>query len=551
MIADPLSNEERWGTVGCLRTVLVVARTLTSTSRLLESLDLFRGDLRLRFVFTVFDTSRFGAGVERMLWDAGVDTIVPWDQVTEVTYDLALSASENIDTQVVTGPIVLLPHGLGFNKYVPTDDDSGVRVAGLPEADALRNGKIRIVLSHSEQERQLSRLRPETIGHTVVTGDPTYDRLLASEPLRERYRSQLDVGPRRLVLLSSTWRSDSAFGQWRTLPRQLLADLPVDGYRVAMSLHPNIWAWYGDLQIRTWLADEIDAGLILLPPATGWHAALVAADQVIVDHGSLGLFAAGLRKPILRIGAPAEIVPGTPIEALWNTVDRLDPRRGLREQVDTSMALAGSQPDQYAAITDRVFAHVGDASRRLRDAVYEELRLAPPGHNPVVLRAPDITASRGKATAVQAYSRSVSDDTIELVRYPALAHVPSRDDAVGTRHLAVMESERSIRLLQKASVLVSGEPVVTPGRWVTSALHRFPGARIAVASTPDGCLALTRQGARAAFRVASSTAPDTLLLASVAYHHLIEGSGDNTDLVVRTEHAEITVTIHILATVSG
>ena len=52
----------------------------------------------------------------------------------------------------------------------------------------------------------------------------------------------------------------------RDLPGILDAVVPAD-----------VWSAYGAWQVRTWLADCLRAGLLLLPPGEGWRAALVAA----------------------------------------------------------------------------------------------------------------------------------------------------------------------------------------------------------------------------------------------------------------------------------
>jgi hypothetical protein len=134
-------DEATYGTMHCEHTVLAIARTLTSTGRLLDAVQHFRGDFRVNVLFTVDETSRFAGGVRELLLRAGVTRIVPWDQVSSVAHQLAISASEAVDVAASPAPIVVLPHGLGFNKFVP-DSGTGVpRLAGLPPADALRTGR--------------------------------------------------------------------------------------------------------------------------------------------------------------------------------------------------------------------------------------------------------------------------------------------------------------------------------------------------------------------------------------------------------------------------
>jgi hypothetical protein len=270
------ADEDQWGTVGCERTVLAVARTLTSTSRLLEATQHFRGDFRVNLLFTVDGTSPFSAGAHDALRAAGVRRIVPWTNVPAVAHDLVISASENIDFTVSRATTVVLPHGVGFNKYIPVSETDSVRLAGLPPADALRTGRVRLVLAHPDQEKQLRAVAPEVTRHTLVIGDPTFDQLTAAQPLASEYRRMFGTKQRRLILLSSTWRSESQLGRWPRLSEQLLRALPADEYQLAMALHPNIWDWYDEQQIRTWLAGVLDAGLVLVSPVQGMAGGVVS-----------------------------------------------------------------------------------------------------------------------------------------------------------------------------------------------------------------------------------------------------------------------------------
>ncbi|MGB6164186.1 MAG: hypothetical protein WBF75_16765 [Pseudonocardiaceae bacterium] len=163
-----------------------------------------------------------------------------------------------------------------------------------------------LVLSHTEQLDRLAGAVSEALPNAVVAGDPRFDRITASTGLRARYRAALGiVEHERLVVVSSTWSSRSLFGSWPDLFRQLLAELPVDRYRVADVLHPHIWYGHSRLQVRLWLADCLRAGLLLVPPAEGWSAALIASDLVVGDHGAVTCYGAAIDNP--TISAIAEL----------------------------------------------------------------------------------------------------------------------------------------------------------------------------------------------------------------------------------------------------
>ncbi|WP_084735784.1 hypothetical protein [Actinophytocola xinjiangensis] len=509
--------------------VALLCHNQTSVNRLLEAQDLFRGDFRVRFVVVLGEASRFGSGVPRLLREAGVDRVVPWHALAKERYDLALTASENVDFATITGPVALLPHGLGFNKTVPGG------LAGLPDASALRTGRVHIVLSHPDQEAQLRATCPEAAGATLVTGDPTFDRLVASLPLRAHYRRLLDTTGRRLVVLASTWGGESALGRRPDLPRRLLAGLPADTYRVALVAHPNIWAEHDARQLAVYYADELDAGLLLLPPQAGWHAALVAADHVITDHGSLALYAAGLGRPLLLTGAADETVPGSPVDDLRHAAPRLDPSGDLVAQ------LSAADPSETRAVADRVFAHRGEATERLQDVLYRLLGLDPPDGGPALRRAPDPTPlGHHRVSAFRVRVTSRSPGVLAVDRRPAAVHPPSDD-----RHLAVEETESNLRLTEKASVIYRDLPAdpATADTWAASMLDAFPFATLTATDAGRGrCLAVARDGTRIVL-TSSAPHPEVPVLASVA-HHCLLAPGPSA-LTVDTGHSRAPIRLEI------
>jgi hypothetical protein len=85
-------------------------------------------------------------------------------------------------------------------------------------------------------------------------------------------------------------RSGSRTGSgswWSPPPGGLLSLLPGDGYRVAMLVHPNVFAGHGTRQVHGWLSCCRRRGLAVVPPEADWQALLIAADWIIGDHGSL------------------------------------------------------------------------------------------------------------------------------------------------------------------------------------------------------------------------------------------------------------------------
>lgn len=175
-----------------------------------------------------------------------------------------------------------------------------------------------LVLSHTEQLERLADAVSEALPNAVVAGDPRFDRTMASTGLRVRYRAAMGIAEHeRLVVVSSTWSSRSLFGSWPDLFRQLLAELPVARHRVAGVLHPHIWYGHSRLQVRLWLADCQRGGLLRVPPAEGWSAALIASDLVVGDHGAVTCYGAAIDKPVPLASFPAEdVAAGSCVEVL-------------------------------------------------------------------------------------------------------------------------------------------------------------------------------------------------------------------------------------------
>ena len=338
-----------WRTVAAPHHVLAVVHNVTALTRLLDVLAVFEADPRVQVVYTWTRSSPFIDGVPEAIAAVG-GVFVPWEQAVQLPFDLAVSASQGGDLHELLAPLVIVGHGMGYNKYSPRKAKSEKRKAksdsrwvggssgpggeravghetwprasfGLGADQLLRDGEPiaeAFVLTHDEQLARLARSCPPAVENAVVAGDPCFDRLLASRPWRAAYRAALGVrDDQRLVVISSTWGENSLFGARPELFSRVVAGLPVDSHRVVGVLHPNIWHGHGAWQVRSWLADAMRSGLMLVPPMDGWRAALVAADCVIGDHGSTTFYGAALGIPVLLGQFPGDAVdPSSPVGQL-------------------------------------------------------------------------------------------------------------------------------------------------------------------------------------------------------------------------------------------
>ncbi|MEU5849813.1 hypothetical protein [Saccharopolyspora shandongensis] len=364
---------DRWDTAPVERRVLGVVRTPTALDRLLDVLPVLADDMRVETRFAVAAGSEFAANLTDQLHRTQA-RVADWEQAIGKDFDLAISPSGNGPLHELEMPVLTLPHGAGHHKLRATESGVAEEVSGLSAAQLMHEGRVVpavVGLSHPSQLVALRRDCPAAAPRAEVIGDPCFARLQVSLPMREHYRAALGTGRRKLVVLASTWGPHSLFGRQGGLARDLVAALPAD-YQVALVLHPNIWSRHEGLQIRTWLQTALRGGLVLVPRLRKWQAALVAADVVISDHGSLSCYAAALGKPLLLAAfGTDEVVPGSPMALLGERAKRLDTTGDLRAQIDSARPVPDHQQLADLAFQDR-------ACERLRGLIYRQLDLPEP-----------------------------------------------------------------------------------------------------------------------------------------------------------------------------
>ncbi|MFI1170971.1 hypothetical protein [Streptomyces melanogenes] len=533
-------DARRWSTFQALRTLVVAARTVTSTARVLESLPaLLRDDTRVSVVFAYDPTSAFDNGVLELLHDSGC-RVMPWGQLGEIEPDLIVSASENIDVPDGDCPVLVLPHGIGFQKFVPDSRAPRTRLSGVVPDALLEAGRAWLAVSHPDQEAQLLASHPKTAGRTLLVGDPCFDELVVSARHRDAYRKALGVGPgQRLVMVSSTWGPTSLVGREPGLPARLLAALPYDEYRVGAIVHPNVWSAHGSWQLRTAQATALDAGLLLMPPVHSWRPALVAADVVVGDHGSVTLYGAALDKPVLLAAFGSDAVPGTAGAGLGRMAPRLDPAGDLRRQIED--AVQSHEPQRYAEVARRAFSDSGQALARLRTAVYQLLRLPEPSSQPPA--APTVLPPDPASAAVTSWrvAAAVAEDAgrpvVTVQRFPAAVCEDWAEGPGPYVHLACTDEERDPRLAESASVVVRARPAATAAGalgWIQDTLTRLPGSGLAATGVSGAEWLVGLRDGRVVEAAATGPALDAGLLAAAVYGCLRAGRPlDDTMVTLR------------------
>jgi hypothetical protein len=392
-------NASKGSTVLTQRRVLAVAHHLTSATRLMDILPMLESDRRVAVAFTAAPASIFTGGLAEFLRELG-GVVLPWRQAVQSEFDLAIAASHGM-LENLHAPIITLPHGSGPGKLLGRFHGLGPPVA-RPITSLIRErlvvrGRVvpsSIVLAHERHRAVLECESPEALPMAFVGGDPCLDRLVASLPHRGAYRRALGVeNDQELVFLSSTWDSDSLLGRHPDLLLRVATELPADRYRIVAALHPHIWSWYGRRQVISWQADCLRLGVRLLPPEEGWRAALVAADRVIGDHGSVTCYGAAIGIPVLLGTFPWDsVAPGSHTARLGAIARRVDWDRPLRPQLDDAVRVCAADTHDDADFQWELSSRPGEAARLIRQEMYRLMRLpdraSPPEIEPVPLPRP-------------------------------------------------------------------------------------------------------------------------------------------------------------------
>ena len=515
-----------------MRTVLAVGRNVAALTRLADVLAAFDDDPRIRVLFTIGPGSPHAAGTARLLSWYGA-AFVDWRQAVRLRPDLVISTSSNGSLHRLRGPLMMLPHGAGRHKLArgPKSADAPY---GLSRAQLVHRGRVLpdvLGVSHPDQLALLARHCPQALPRAVLVGDPCFDRMRASAHLRDSFRTALGLaGRQRLVLVTSTWGSMSTFDASPELPLRALRELPSDRYRVALALHPNIWAEHGPMRVKSWYATARRAGLILVPWYDGWQAALLAADRVIGDHGSVTCYAAALGTPVLLGAAPSpDLVPGTPATQLAAACPRLDEGRDLEPQLD-----ACADPDQVsinARIAADDFGLPGDALHVLRSNAYRLMRLEPRDDEPdqPLIPRPDFAPITVAAHRFEVSGPTPADPAYRLRSFPAVLGDRAAPQDAAFPLLAADAGSASGPQLSSADIVYLRHPAPSVAMDQTAAeqaaaalLDTYPGCRISALVANTHCVLFVRTDAESALRLVGRlpegrTGVDPLAIAAALY----------------------------------
>jgi hypothetical protein len=319
------------------------------------------------------------------------------------------------------------------------------------------------------------------VSRAFVAGDPCYDRIVASLPRRLQYRRAFHLRPgQQLITVASTWREDLLFGLDPLLVSRMLSELPYDRYRVALVLHPNVWASHSSFQVKAWLAEALRAGLILIPPEEGWRAAIIAADWFVSDHGSISVYAAAAGRPVLlEKSAIGTIDTRSALGRLLDIAATLDVSAPLEPQLRFAEEL---QTRTQSVATDWITSAPGYSLQLIREKLFQLMNVPPPGSDPIVLAIDSPLVDDARPTSLWTHVECADAETnrFSIRRHPAAI---ARSNQAGV--LIVNDQELDHRLLALADVIWTTAEALPSDeeRWSADVIAHRPGVRLTVVQT--------------------------------------------------------------------
>ncbi|MBB4957697.1 hypothetical protein [Micromonospora polyrhachis] len=336
--------------------------------------EIVRDEPRVRLHYSV--PSGTSEGSAAILAAAG-GVRIPWQELDIAYFDLVLAAEPTLVSGISGPAIVLGPDPIQQETAGPRGVElPGVELPGAEAPPGHRSTPRSWALAH---QRQRDRLRARYSGPAlpcVVVGDPTYDRLIASKPMRSDYRTAVKVcAGQNLVLVALAGDPGSWFDRSTKLLRRLSRELPAVKYRLMLLLPSGAGYAPGIRQARARISGADGNRFMLIEPEIDWRSILIAADQVVGEYGTVTGYAAAIGRPVWLTDGPKTGVPGSIAESVLSVASFIDPVVPLCQQIPTSVARRAA--GRYE-IVDRLTSMPGRSACALRSQIYPLLRLDGP-----------------------------------------------------------------------------------------------------------------------------------------------------------------------------
>ncbi len=262
-------------------------------------------------------------------------------------------------------PKVIVPHGPGPSRVVRGGSYYYDRERVFwPDGEPVY--RFMFDTSESAKARALTWV-PEYGDRIVVVGDMHADELVAAGQRADQTRRLMGIGERTLVGVMSTW---GPHGLMSTLGEPLIREIQrlveEADFAFVLTMHQNMWdaSRCGTSRWADLLDDAESEFIRVLRPGEGNAVLLGACHMALSDHTSLAMTFSSLRRPIIPVAVPAEIV-GEGTFAHW----LLSNRKPVREMGELRGALAAANTMYALDGAPIVVDHLGQSAALVRDAL--------------------------------------------------------------------------------------------------------------------------------------------------------------------------------------
>jgi hypothetical protein len=439
--------------------VLFVLRNGAGLDRAIDLSHVFDGDRHVKVRWVIQPGSEYAQDIASQLVALDHRTIT-WDEAMKRRFALIIAPHAHADLRRLDGFLIVLPHGAGHRKMIV----GGGPPSGFARSQLMHDGVVIpdiIVLSHRDQLRQLRAECPEAVRQRRyrLICDPAPDLLRDNHRRSRWFRIALGVESwQRQIVLSSTW-SHGLLDSDERLIKRMLAELPLDRYRLVLVCHPNIQDSVGWEGIKRQYRYEIDSGLIIVR-SSDWKSAVLGADLVIGDHGSATFYAAHEGVPVLLASTGVgDLDPGNPAASLERVARRLDFTRPFVEQIEN--AIKSHDPAAVQAHTSLTLGGGGHALAELRRLFYQALRWPEPDGRAISHRIPEPVPMAHRAPTSYLCHVDVLGShrpRFGIERYPAAMADYARDVRDDEPVLVHNEHEMDPRVREVAAIDVDTGP---------------------------------------------------------------------------------------------
>lgn len=271
-------------------------------------------------------------------------------------------------------PILRARHGVASGKVVAgTTTTFGPKM--YTDKNEIRYSKM-FAVSHKNKSLAVG-MNSEFNDIVKVVGDLRADKMLAMNSDRELIRQRLGFkAEEKVVFVLSTWGPDALFAKMGDV---FLAEARklIPNYRFVLSAHPHqyipnsngerVWGEY----VRT----QSQYGFDIREPQDDWMPFMVACDVIFTDQTSLAVHGALLKKPYVYSSICEKAITEGFLPWRLREISPKINDKATNLGACLNEALTAYPYEKLAKIAEDVNSYPGRAAERIREEIYEMLKL--------------------------------------------------------------------------------------------------------------------------------------------------------------------------------